>query len=71
MPTNPQTMHSADLFTNHPVKDSFVMMIKGIILLNRVNKYVRMIKLLPEEDRAAQIGTPAFRALESDIGNLR
>lgn len=70
MPTNPQTMHSADLFTNHPVKDSFVMMIKGIILLNRVNKYVRMIKLLPEEDRGAQIGTQAFRALESDIGNL-
>ncbi|WVO12766.1 hypothetical protein L204_100374 [Cryptococcus depauperatus] len=50
---NPQDIESPDLYLKHPVVDSFVMVAKAIILLNRANKFVRRWKnrrLQPNDD---------------------
>jgi len=43
-PSNPQHLDSSDLWSNHPVKDPFVMLIKAAVLLNRAIKYARLLK---------------------------
>lgn len=43
-PSNPQHLDSPDLWSKHPVKDPFVMLIKAAVLLNRAIKYARLLK---------------------------
>ncbi|OXG37579.1 hypothetical protein C359_04952 [Cryptococcus neoformans Bt120] len=67
IPENPQNFHSPDIFYNHPVADSFVMMIKGKILLGRACRFVRNCKVMEPEDRLLAKDTPEFRQIDGDI----
>ncbi|KAK4684511.1 hypothetical protein P7C73_g5665, partial [Tremellales sp. Uapishka_1] len=44
MPMNPQDLDSIDFWIKHPVADPFVMTLKAIVALNRVNRFVRKWK---------------------------
>ncbi|KIR27824.1 hypothetical protein I309_03144 [Cryptococcus deuterogattii LA55] len=67
IPENPQNFHSPDIFCNHPVADSFVMMIKGKILLGRASRFVRKCKAMKPEDRLLAKDTPEFRQIDGDV----
>jgi hypothetical protein len=80
MRENPQTARSHDLFTkyvsplfgsladpSHPVEDSYVALVKGGILLNRVNKFVRFVKASDPAERPLMKNTPEFVQLDEDI----
>ncbi|KIR58997.1 hypothetical protein I314_04981 [Cryptococcus bacillisporus CA1873] len=67
IPENPQNFHSPDIFYNHPVADSFVMMIKGKILLGRASRFVRKCKAMKPEDRRLAKDTPEFKQIDGDI----
>ena len=69
MATNPQDIESADLWTKHPVIDSFVMCIKASVLMNRVNRFVRKWKNrhLREDDDLEGLNRAEFRELANAI----
>ena len=53
MTENPQDLDSLDLWTNHPVVDSFVMHVKATVLAGRVARFQRKWrdrKLRPNDD---------------------
>ncbi|WVQ86138.1 hypothetical protein IAT38_008306 [Cryptococcus sp. DSM 104549] len=64
---NRQNYHSPDLFYQHPVADSFVMLVKGKILLGRVGKFVRRTRQMEVEERLFAKDIPEFRQLDGDI----
>jgi hypothetical protein len=66
---NPQDIESPDLWTRHPVVDSFVLAIKGSTLMNRVNRFVRKWKNrhLREDDDLDGLQRPEFRELANAI----
>ncbi|RXK41931.1 hypothetical protein M231_00652 [Tremella mesenterica] len=70
IPENTQTYRSTDIFSNHPVQDSFVMHMKGMLLLNKVSTYIRRVKLLSNEERAMQRQSPEFRWYEKAINDF-
>ena len=69
MPQNPQDIESPDLWTKHPVVDSFVMCTKASILINRVNRFVRKWKNrhLRDDDDLDGLNRPEFRELANAI----
>lgn len=69
MEPNPQDIESPDLFLKHPVVDSFVMVTKAAILMNRTNRFVRKWKnrhLRPNDDMDG-MDKPEFRELANSI----
>ncbi|WVR05102.1 hypothetical protein IAU60_002114 [Kwoniella sp. DSM 27419] len=66
---NPQDIESHDLWVKHPVVDSFVMVMKASVLLNRVNKFVRKWKNrhLRDNDDFDGMNKPEFRELANAI----
>ncbi|OWZ59311.1 hypothetical protein C356_01070 [Cryptococcus neoformans c45] len=69
MESNSQDAESPDLFLKHPVVDSFVMVTKATILLNRANRFVRKWKnrhLRPNDDMDG-MDKPEFRELANSI----
>ncbi|KAL7420837.1 hypothetical protein Q5752_004790 [Cryptotrichosporon argae] len=62
---NPQSWVSPDLYSSHPVVDSFVLMAKGIFLLARITKFVRRMHVLDDVNDVRS--TDAFRRLDQDI----
>ncbi|WVQ85870.1 hypothetical protein IAT38_008038 [Cryptococcus sp. DSM 104549] len=70
IPSNPQSYHSPGLFREHPVVDSFVMMLKGQILLGRVAKFVRRARRMETEERVFLKETPEFRRLDGDVAAI-
>jgi hypothetical protein len=73
MEANPQDLESLDLYIKHPVVDSFVMTLKGAVLLNRVNKFARKWKnrRLRENDDLDGMQRPEFRELANAIACLQ
>lgn len=73
MEPNPQDLESLDLYIKHPVQDSFVMALKGSVLLNRVNKFARKWKnrRLRENDDLDGMQRPEFRELANAIACLQ
>jgi hypothetical protein len=81
MRENTQTARSHDLYTklvpsqsywtqadiSHPIEDSQVALIKGAILLNKVNKFVRYVKAAEPSERPFLKETPEFVQLDEDI----
>ncbi|ORY31272.1 hypothetical protein BCR39DRAFT_558301 [Naematelia encephala] len=67
---NPQTYHSPDLFTNHPVSCSMIMLTKGMILLGRVSKLTRKLRLLPPAERVVAKQWPEAHKVDRDIQDL-
>lgn len=70
-PPNPQHIDSPDLWSNHPVNDPFVMVIKAAILLNRANKYARLWKARQYDgsrDDFVGAHSAEFRSLTDAIG---
>lgn len=81
MRENPQTARSHDLYTkyvplhptrdradkSHPIEDSHVALIKGGILLNKVNKFVRFVKAAEPYERPFLKDTEEFKGLDEDI----
>lgn len=59
------------ILSSHPVADSFVMMIKGKILLGRACRFVRKCKAMEPEDRLLAKDTPEFRQIDGDIAMFR
>lgn len=57
--------------SSHPVADSFVMMIKGKILLGRASRFVRKCKAMKPEDRRLAKDTPEFRQIDGDIAMFK
>ncbi|ODN84683.1 hypothetical protein L202_00579 [Cryptococcus amylolentus CBS 6039] len=69
MEPNPQDIESPDLFLRHPVPDSFVMVTKASILMNRTNRFVRRWKnrnLKPNDDLEG-MERPEFKELANSI----
>jgi len=52
---------------SHPVEDSGVALIKGAILLNKVNKFVRYVKAAEPHERPFLKESPEFIQLDGDI----
>ncbi|WVQ86220.1 hypothetical protein IAT38_008388 [Cryptococcus sp. DSM 104549] len=67
---NPQDRHSPDIYYNHPVPDSFVMVVKGQLLLSRANKFARRCRAMDSEERAGVKETAMFRRLDGDIATF-
>ncbi|CAD6586875.1 MAG: hypothetical protein TREMPRED_004578 [Tremellales sp. Tagirdzhanova-0007] len=66
---NPQSPESPDLFSNHPICDSFVLAVKASILLSRVNKFIMawmQRKIVPGDDLAG-LQMPEYLQLVNDI----
>jgi len=55
---------------SHPIEDSQVALIKGGILLNKVNKFVRFVKASEPSERPFLRDTPEFIQLDEDIKNF-
>ncbi|RSH86973.1 hypothetical protein EHS25_003461 [Saitozyma podzolica] len=67
MTPNPQTFHSPDLYTDHPVVDPLVMWIKGMVLLHRVGRFTRKIRL-PGSAPISQVRfSDEFQRIDRDI----
>ncbi|ORY32255.1 hypothetical protein BCR39DRAFT_523592 [Naematelia encephala] len=81
MEPNSQDIESPDFWTKHPVPDSFVMVIKAAVIMNRVTRFVRKWKNrhLRDDDDLDGLQRPEFRELANAIacfqmsfpGNLR
>jgi len=73
MPSNPQDLESADFWTKHPVADPFVMVIKSMVLLNRVVRFVRKWKNrhLRDDDDFEGMSRPEFRELANAAACLQ
>ncbi|KAL1412647.1 hypothetical protein Q8F55_000394 [Vanrija albida] len=69
VPENPQTWHSPDLYTTHPVADPFVIFAKGLHLLGQIIKFRRKCQALPDVMRA--YNTPLFKKLDNDVTAFR
>jgi hypothetical protein len=69
MEPNPQDLDSPDLYTHHPVPDPFVMVLKALVLLNRVNRFARKWKNrhVREDDDFEGMQRPEFRELANSI----
>jgi hypothetical protein len=52
---------------SHPIEDSGVALIKGGILLNKVNKFVRYVKAAEPHERPYLKDSPEFIQLDEDI----
>jgi hypothetical protein len=52
---------------SHPIEDSGVALIKGGILLNKVNKFVRYVKAAEPHERPYLKESPEFIQLDEDI----
>ncbi|WVQ71532.1 hypothetical protein IAR50_001071 [Cryptococcus sp. DSM 104548] len=69
MEPNPQDIESPDLYLKHPVPDSYVMVTKATILMNRTNRFVRKWKnrhLRPNDDLEG-MERPEFKELANSI----
>ncbi|ODN76130.1 hypothetical protein L202_06058 [Cryptococcus amylolentus CBS 6039] len=67
---NPQSFVSPDIYFNHPVVDSFVMLSKGNILLSRVIKFVKRSRGMQAHERSSVADLPEFQQIENDLGIL-
>ncbi|OCF78937.1 hypothetical protein I204_00881 [Kwoniella mangroviensis CBS 8886] len=67
IPENPQSYHSPDLWTYHPVADGFNMMLKGVILLSRACRFIRKCRNMEPADRLIARQVPEFKQIDSDI----
>ncbi|ODO02088.1 hypothetical protein L198_02819 [Cryptococcus wingfieldii CBS 7118] len=67
---NPQSFVSPDIYFNHPVVDSFVMLSKGNMLLSRVIKFVRRSRGMQAHERSSVADQPEFQQIENDLGML-
>ncbi|OCF35875.1 hypothetical protein I316_02368 [Kwoniella heveanensis BCC8398] len=67
LPENPQYIHSPDLYRNHPIVDSFLMLVKGQILLGRACKFIRRCRAMEATDRFFAKELPEFKQIDSDI----
>ncbi|TYJ54905.1 hypothetical protein B9479_004413 [Cryptococcus floricola] len=67
---NPQSFVSPDIYFNHPVVDSFVMLAKGNMLLSRVIKFVRRSRGMQPHERDSVADLPEFRLIENDLGMM-
>ncbi|TYJ53884.1 hypothetical protein B9479_005433 [Cryptococcus floricola] len=70
IPENPQSFMSPDVYHNHPVADSFVMMSKGNMLLHRVIRLVRRCRRMEAHEWASVKDSAEFRQIENDLGML-
>lgn len=52
---------------SHPIEDSHVALIKGGILLNKVNKFNRYVKAAEPHERASMKDSEEFRGLDADL----
>ncbi|WVQ95303.1 hypothetical protein IAU59_002398 [Kwoniella sp. CBS 9459] len=66
LPENPQYYHSPDLYRNHPIVDSFLMLIKGQILLGRACKFIRRCRAMDPTERFFAKELPEFKQIDSD-----
>ncbi|WRT67022.1 uncharacterized protein IL334_003988 [Kwoniella shivajii] len=69
MEPNPQDLESPDFWVKHPVVDSFVLVIKASVLMNRVNKFVRRWKNrhMRDDDDFDGLNKPEFREIANAI----
>ncbi|WVF67748.1 hypothetical protein IAT40_002507 [Kwoniella sp. CBS 6097] len=67
LPENPQYYHSPDLYTNHPIVDSFLMLVKGQILLGRACKFIRRCRGMDASDRFFAKELAEFKQIDTDI----
>ncbi|ODO08706.1 hypothetical protein L198_00439 [Cryptococcus wingfieldii CBS 7118] len=70
IPENPQSYISPDIYHNHPVPDSFVMLLKGNMLLYRASKLIRKCRSMRTEERAMARDMEEFKAIERDLATL-
>ncbi|WVQ70792.1 hypothetical protein IAR50_000314 [Cryptococcus sp. DSM 104548] len=68
IPENPQSFISPDVYYNHPVADSFVMLSKGNMLLSRVIKFIRRCRRMEAHERCSATSLAEFRQIENDLG---
>jgi len=68
IPINDQDPKSPDLWTRHPVEDSFCMLVKACLLLRKVNQFVR--ELLWNDGFATARNSTPFRDLDAQIGTF-
>jgi hypothetical protein len=73
MGPNPQDLESTDFWTRHPVEDPFVMVLKAMVLLHRVNRFVRKWKNrhLRDDDDFDGMAKPEFRELANAAACLQ
>ncbi|WVQ75983.1 hypothetical protein IAR50_005619 [Cryptococcus sp. DSM 104548] len=67
---NPQSHTSPDFYHNHPAPDSFVMLLKGQMLLYRAARFVRRCRSMTPEERAQAREADEFRQIEGDLATL-
>ncbi|WVQ70202.1 uncharacterized protein L199_008427 [Kwoniella botswanensis] len=69
MEPNPQDLESPDFWVKHPVPDSFVMVIKATVLMNRTNKFARRWKNrhMRDNDDFDGLYKPEFREIANAI----
>ncbi|WVQ75984.1 hypothetical protein IAR50_005620 [Cryptococcus sp. DSM 104548] len=70
IPENPQSYTSPDIYYHHPVPDSFVMLLKGKILLHRAAKFVRGFASVGAEARVLVREMADFKGIERDLASL-
>ncbi|ODO05891.1 hypothetical protein I350_04952 [Cryptococcus amylolentus CBS 6273] len=70
IPENFQSFHSRDLFYNHPIVDSFVLLVKGHVLLHRTCQFIRRCRAMDPDERELLRDGPDFRQLDGDIAML-
>ncbi|TYJ54810.1 hypothetical protein B9479_004481 [Cryptococcus floricola] len=70
IPENFQSFHSRDLFYNHPIVDSFVLLVKGHVLLHRTCQFIRRCRTMDPDERELLRDGPEFRQLDGDIAML-
>ncbi|WWD17684.1 hypothetical protein CI109_102125 [Kwoniella shandongensis] len=73
MQGNPQTPDSEDLFSSHPVPDSFVLVVKASILLGSVAKWIRDWGQTEPESEAGKLGmqSESFKQIVRDIETFK
>ncbi|WVW83215.1 hypothetical protein I302_105233 [Kwoniella bestiolae CBS 10118] len=73
MEPNPQDLESPDFWVKHPVPDSFVMVVKASVLMNRVNKFARRWKNrhMKDNDDFDGLYKPEFREIANSIACLQ
>nr|XP_031862623.1 uncharacterized protein CI109_002121 [Kwoniella shandongensis]KAA5529695.1 hypothetical protein CI109_002121 [Kwoniella shandongensis] len=64
---NPQSFHSPEFYTSHPVPDGYVMLVKSNALLMRATKFTRRCRSMDPSERLLACQLPEFRQIDSDI----